>query len=158
MKIFYIILFCGLSFSCASQFQLEEKSPLGIGDAYFQKKVGGREETPVEIKIFIPVNNENLQLEKVYFRNQVANLKREEPNNYTAVFLILKNPDLVMSANPQGEYGNKIYENPNEFPFDLKENEAVVAYRDGNKTKYFKLENLPGKASQYLPVKNRKNN
>lgn len=152
--IFFLVLFS----SCASQYKLEEHTPNGIGDVFFQKTIAGQEKSPVEYKIFVPVLKETPELQKVYFRGKSAPLKKESSNLYTAAFLFSENSgDMIMSANPAHEYGNKVYQDP-DFPFELNQDDVVIGYVQAHKTLFFKIEKIKEKQPHYLPQKNRENN
>jgi hypothetical protein len=138
------------SFSqCSSQKKLQEKAPVAVSKAYCQTWVAGARGGGSGINIFIPVESvseEGVELDSVYFRGRSAKLETKPQNNtlYIGRFLTKANEryDLVMSGDSKEEYGNKRPESTEKIPFELKENECVVSYKDGKKMKYFKIENI----------------
>ena len=58
---------------------------------------------------------------------------------------------MIIHLNPKKEFGNTMHEIPKAIPFELRENDCVISYRDGEKTKYFKIENLRREPSIPFP-------
>jgi hypothetical protein len=59
--------------------------------------------------------------------------------------------DIIMSREPLAEYGNKPPRLETEIPFDLKENQCVISYKNGEKTQYYKIENIVEKQPEHYP-------
>ncbi|MBT8303849.1 MAG: hypothetical protein KJP09_05210 [Bacteroidia bacterium] len=57
-----------------------------------------------------------------------------------------------MSGDSKQEYGNKRPEDTEKIPFELKMNECVVSYKEGKKTKYFKIDEVEEKAAIPPPM------
>ena len=118
----------------------------GVGDVYCQPWTSGIQGGGSGIDIFIPVTSElpkNLLLDSVYFRGQMAKLEIE-PNNvmvYVGHFKtdINQPNDIIMSSNPNDEYGNVMPIKDKESPFDLSDTECIVSYSYLRKTQYYKL-------------------
>ena len=47
---------------------------------------------------------------------------------------------------------------PNRIPFELNDDECVISYFVGNKTKYFKLKNIEERQSDKIPMSPNQNN
>ena len=62
-----------------------------------------------------------------------------------------QNEDIIMSGEDSAEYGNELPANIKPFPFQLKENECVISYKEGNTIKYFKVMNLIEMPLQLYP-------
>jgi hypothetical protein len=157
----YIISIALLSFvilgfsQCSTTKELQEKAPTTIGKVYVQKWVAGIEEGGSGLYIFIPVSDASITLDSVYFRGRATKLsvKYQNKNMYVGNFI---NPskqkhDIIMSGDPKAEYGNKspILEKQKPIPFELKDDECVISYIEGKKTKYFKIGNIVEK--QLIP-------
>lgn len=146
-----------VSFSqCSSTKKLQDKAPMKIGDVYCQKWVAGIQGGGSGLYIFIPVSDTSIILDSVYFRGRVTKLspKYEDKNIYVGNFIDQKKlkQDIIMSGDPKAEFGNKLpitQEEIKDIPFDLKEDECVISYIDGKKTKYFKVDNIAEK--QLIP-------
>ena len=58
--------------------------------------------------------------------------------------------DIVMSNNKNAEYGNQI-PTKQDFPFDLKDNEAVISYTENATLKYLLIKNIKEKSRIEYP-------
>ena len=143
LMILPIIMF---SFSqCSSQKKLQDKSPIELQEVYCQSWVAGIQGGGSGINIFIPTNSmtyDHKPLDSVYFRGKSAKLQVIEDKTIVYVGRFIteanKNQDLIMSSDAKEEYGNEMPKGKHGNPFDLKDNECVVSYKVGSKTKYFK--------------------
>lgn len=98
---------------------------------------------------------------KAWFKGKSANIETTKVNNvdfYVAYFKGDSNQlkDYTMEADVKQEYGNKIPVKKEVFPFDLLENEAVISYKENDKTKYLKLTNISQKEMLAYPSAPRK--
>lgn len=143
------LLMMGFS-QCSTVKKIQEEAPVSIGKVYFQKWVAGIKGGGSGLNIYIPVSDSSITLDSVYFRGMATNLfpKYQEENIYVGKFISghSKKEDLVMNSDPKAEYGNKRAIVEENIPFELKHNECIISYTDGNKTKYFKIENIEEKA------------
>ena len=144
------------SFSqCSSSQKLQEKAPATFGDVYFQRWNAGIQGGGSGINLFIPVTDNNVVLDSVYFRGKSAKLetKTTDTSLYIGRFKTEFNQpkDIVMSSNPLDEYNNPLPIQKEKIPFILKGSECVVSYKDGQTTKYFKIENIIEKEAINYP-------
>jgi len=135
------------SFSqCSSAQKLQDKAPITIGKAYCQSWIAGVEGGGAGLNIFIPVIDNSIILDSVYFRGKAAKLevKQEENILYVGRFPSDFNQkrDIIMSSDPKAEYGNEMPNISKKIPFELKNNECVISYKEGKTTKYFKVDNV----------------
>lgn len=133
------------------EMKLEAQGDITVGQVYFQKWVAGREEGGSGINIFFPdlINKNNFTIDSVYFRNMVGKIMNGKASYFAS--LSASNKDIIMSNEPNAEYGNTMPNNSEAFPFQLKDNECVISYIDGNEIKYYKIENIVEKETQYMP-------
>ncbi|TDE46690.1 hypothetical protein E0I26_00995 [Flavobacterium rhamnosiphilum] len=124
--------------------QVQTDFPQEIKSVYFQKWIGGREETGSGINFYIefkkPLSG-NIKLKKIYFHNQESSLEEVTKNTFVAHFYQRnKSFDLIMDKDSLKEYGNKapIIVKPK---FALKPNEALLEYKKKGKTQFFKISN-----------------
>ena len=141
------LAFVMMGFSqCSTTKKIQTEAPTTIGKVYFQKWVAGRKGGGAGLNIFIPVNDTSVMFDSVYFRGKVAKLtpKYQEENIYVGKFISAQNKevDLIMSNDPKAEFGNKKAVAETKIPFELKSNECIISYKEGNKIKYFKIENI----------------
>jgi hypothetical protein len=153
-----VVLFVLMSFSqCSSSKMLQEKAPVNFGAVYFQSWVAGVQGGGSGINIFIPINEMALgsfELDSVYFRGKSAKLEtKTDKTLYIGRFSTPANQqkDIKMTNDPNGEYGNAATGLTENFPFQLKDDECVVSYKDNSQTKYYKIENISEKARVEYP-------
>lgn len=144
------------SFSqCSSSKKMQEKAPVKITEVYSQDWVGGIQGAGGGTNVFIKIKGENTTLlDSLYFREKIEKLELDTDNNYVAHFLsdVNRGPnDLIMNGDSKKEYGNSIPLKRKKFPFELKDDEAVVSYTDNGQIKYFKIQNIEDKPSLAFP-------
>lgn len=129
-----IALICGLSFQCASPklvatTSFEEKVPFKIKSVYFQEWFTGIDYGGTGYTLYLPVvqKNPNITVEEVFFRNLKGRFHLQD-GRYIAVM-----------KNPTKGYVFRKPEKPEDYPFDLNDNECVVTYSEDGVTKYHKL-------------------
>lgn len=139
-----------VSFSqCASTMKLQKEAPTTFGETYFQEWVAGVQGGGFGINVFIQVNDKNVILDSIYFRGEVTELKTKPAN--ASLFIgrfkgeaNTQEPSLITTTDEKVEEVD--------FPFNLKENECVVSYKDGDKLKYFKITDMKEKPLEALPM------
>lgn len=140
--VFLFIIAISLTF-CAMKPELQTEFPQEIQSAFYQKWEDGTESSGTHFYIeFKKPLAANIKLEKIYFQNQESAIKGIAKNTFVAHFYREnKKEDLVLDIDPDKEYGNKA---PviQKSKFDLKPNEAVLEYKQDNKTQFFKITNL----------------
>lgn len=147
------------SFSqCSSAQKLQKEAPVKFENAYYQYWVAGIQGGGSGINLFIPIDGimkENIRLDSVYFRGKASKLefKPNNPSLFIGRFSSAANQkkDIIMSNKPNAEYGNEAPKMKAKIPFELKENECVVSYKEGVKTKYFKIENVVERQPLHYP-------
>lgn len=136
----------------------QNQPPIDFGPSYFQKWTSGIKGGGSGFNLFIPIKTQDrglVILDSVYFRGKVTKLEIIEDK--TILFVgrfeteFNQKPDIIMSDNPNEEYGNKSSILLQKIPFDLKDSECVVSYKDGNDTKYFKIGNITEKQPENYP-------
>src|SRR5210317_1265860 len=135
--------------TCSSYQKLQKETPVTFGKAYCQSWIAGVQGGGSGINIYIPIEGEiqsNISLESVYFRGKVTQLVQHssKPDIYIGRFLSNTNAkvDTIMSNEPYAEYGNTLPVNEMNIPFEIKNSECIVSYKEGKTTKYFKLEQI----------------
>lgn len=144
------------SFSqCSSSQTLQEKAPVTLGEVYFERWNAGVQGGGSGINLFIPVTTNSIVLDSVFFRGKSTKLETKAQNAmlYIGYFKTEFNQpkDMVMSSNPLDEYHNPLPIQKEKIPFILKDSECVVSYKDGQTTKYFKIENITEKQTINYP-------
>lgn len=143
---------------CSSAQRLQTKSPIEYNNVYFQKWVAGVKEGGSGLNLFIPIHDEapkNIQLDSVYFRGKSALLEKIEGEEtlYVGRFKTKfneKQEAIIKSGSDKSDDSHN--SKPEEkSPFELKDSECVISYKEGNKINYFKIENVLEKQAQKYP-------
>lgn len=125
-----------------SEKTMENKQPFKIISATYISGEGEQANVK-EIHMFITIDNPEIQLDSVYFRNTKTGLKRDiSASNHTfAGNLLLTDAqkDYNLHSDPQKEYGNTPPGMTSKIPFELQKNEAVVSYVFNRVTQYYKI-------------------
>lgn len=136
---FLLMPFMMVSFyHCSSSKRLQNKLPFEIHEAYYQESNSG-----TNVYISIKSNPNNIILDSIYFKGKQVKLGQEN-NLFVGRFAssIIQKQDIIMSNEPYAEYGNKVPKLPEKLPFELKDNECVLSYKEDNSIKYFKIKNV----------------
>jgi len=135
----------------AKKMVIETQSEIQTGQVYFQKWVAGRQEADSGINIYFPnlTNKNNYPLKQVFFRGMIGEMRSGKASYFAN--LTYNKKDIIMSNEPNAEYGNTLPNSSEDFPFTLKDNECIISYIDDGKIKYHKIGNIVEKQAQYLP-------
>ena len=144
-----VIILLTFSFCCVTKSNIKgataENHPFKVTKATSNTWVGGQPGVK-GIKITITIDNSEIKLDSIFFRNRKAELKRDT-NSLLPFFvgiMILPNTekDYILDKNPVKEYGNKPPNTLLNIPFELKNNEAIVSYIYEENTYYYKIEKI----------------
>jgi len=145
----------GVISRCSSTQKLQNTLPFQIGDVYYQDWVSGIQNGGSGTNVYIQIisNTNKIELDSIYFHGRAAKL--ELINNMLAIgrfsSIISYNNDIVMSSNPNEEFGNKVPELKKKPDFELKDNQCVISYKIDGKTKYFMIDNIRKKELLAFP-------
>ena len=155
MKILKLIGIALLTFSftncgCA---KFDKNPPFTITEANYNNWIGGQPGVS-GTKIMIGyTSTKNIEFDSIFFINKAT--KVELYSNENKTFLIghystsnTEKHNLVMDADTRKEINNKP-PHQEKIPFELKENEAVISYKEDGKTNYFKIENVKKTKSDF---------
>jgi len=139
-------------FSCHAT-KFVKTPPFKIVEAKYQYWYGGREGVKgISVKVLIQDIDKDIAFKNIFFKNKkldvfvsdIENLKLLSANINTGT------RNMQMHINPKKEYGNTLPETDKDFPFDLKENEAVISYLKANKDYFYKI-TLKKDKDLYMP-------
>lgn len=138
-----VVLLSFAFFGCgASKVKAQNEAPFKVLEATYTNSVGEQPDMVITT-LKITINNKDIQLDSVYFRNNSASLKRVdsiENSLFIGSFTTSKTPhDLILHADSKEEFGNKPLVEVTKLPFEIKENEAVVSYFYKDKINYYKI-------------------
>lgn len=131
-QLLVLALFSLLTF-CATKENLKATISQEIASISFEKWTGGRRETGGGTKVSIEFKKllqKNIYLQKIYFQNQVTEIVQENETKYSASF-----------------HSNALYREQHSSDaasknFNLKDNEAVIEYKNNNKTYFYRCSNI----------------
>ena len=136
-----------VSFTKCGSTKFIENLPFKIISATYNHWVGGVPGVSgTNVKISYTTDS-NVTFDSIYFLKRSQKLELRESKGIKLMMGYFKNenpsekPDRILHVVVEKEIGNK----PpalNNFPFDLKEDEAAISYQKGSKTKYFKIKSL----------------
>lgn len=133
----------------------EKKPPFTINEAYFQKWVAGIKEggSGISVHLVFGQIDPNVEIEDLFFRNQVLKTQNSKvnKNEYIAQLSFSSENEITMDIDPMKESVNTP---PQDFSFQLNENEAVVGYLFEGKRSYFKISDLSEKPQIAYPQSN----
>ncbi|MEO9570982.1 MAG: hypothetical protein ABJH82_10150 [Polaribacter sp.] len=140
---FLSILTIIFGFSQCGSTNFETNPPFQIDSAEYHSWVGGVPGVSginVQIKL---KNKSAIAFNSLYFRKKSTKVEIKDASLLIAHYNTSKRnkPDLILHSDSKKELKNKIPD-PDKFPFELKENEAVLSYQLGGKTRYIKIKDI----------------
>ncbi len=152
LLLFILVIFIS---KCSSAQKLQGKIPLETGIVYYQTWIAGIKGGGSGVNLYIPIisNANKIELDSVYFHGKAAKLEAYSDSLFIGRFKtnINQKKDMILSSDPLQEYGNQVPKLEKEIPFKLKENQCVISYKEGNKIKYYKIENIKKKELPAYP-------
>ncbi|MBO3096707.1 hypothetical protein J4051_00375 [Gelidibacter sp. DF109] len=160
LYLFSTIIMMSLSASkCSDAKKMDKKAPSIIGEVYVEASNSEDLSGDSGYTLYIPMHTQekqDIQLDSVYFRNQIVKLDRKtEGENilYVGDFKNFKksNDDIIMSSNPLDEMANKPPRIQNRIPFEIEDSEGIVSYKYKGDIRYFKIENIQDRSTDNGP-------
>jgi len=154
------ILFLLLGFSQCGGSTLVKKSTLKVEKAFYNKWFGGQPGVRgTKVEIHLKDASEVIFI-ALYFQGKRTKVEVSQMEKFTRIIahfstLKRKNRNLILDADITKELENTL-PSLEEFPFQLKENEAILSYKKEGKTLYFKIENIKKLQSISFPSMNKK--
>ena len=162
MKIIKIlsILVILVSFSQCGVSTLVKNPTLKVEKAFYNKWFGGQpgiSGTKVEIHL---EDASEVIFVTLYFQGKRTKVEVSQIEKFTRIIAHFstskrKNRTLILDADATKELKNTL-PSLEEFPFQLKENEAILSYKNEHKIVYFKIENIKKIQSIPFPSLNKK--
>jgi len=152
-----VMLILMASFSqCSTAQKLQKTAPVQFGEVYFQSWVAGVSGGGSGLNLFIPIIDNSILLDSVYFRGKAAKLEVRSGDLplYIGRFKTEFNEpiDIILSSDQDQEHANKLPVIEVEIPFDLIDDECVVTYKQGDKTLYYKISNIKQQEPLHYPM------
>lgn len=154
------ILVILVSFSQCGGSTLVKNPTLKVEKAFYNKWFGGQpgiSGTKVEIHL---EDASEVIFVALYFQGKRTKVEVSQIEKFTRIIAHFstskrKNRTLILDADATKELENTL-PSLEEFPFQLKENEAMLSYKNDNKIVYFKIENIKKTQSIPFPSMNKK--
>ncbi len=142
LKYILVLIFTGASVSQCAKIKLTEKAPFTITEATFQNWVGGQPGVRgTNLRIGIEALN-GVSIQHVYYKNRrhTPSIETINGKTYVVVNITESRSDHIheITLSPKKRLDKKP-EVKEELPFKLSINDAVIAYTDGAKTRYYKV-------------------
>lgn len=158
MKILSIIAIL-FGFSQCGTSKLVTNPPFKITSATYNNWVGGlpgSSGTRVEIRL---TDKENIAFDSLFFQKKATKIEVREANGKTFLTAHFNTStankrDLILDSDSRKEINNEVPKNDN-FPFELKENEAIISYKVSGKIKFYKIEKIEATKPNYYPKENK---
>jgi len=159
MKIIFILtLLFGLS-QCGSNTFVKNPT-FKVEKSFYNHWVGGQpgvRGTKLELHL---KDTSEINFDALYFQGKVAKAEVSMQDGFTQVIghfstSATQKRDVILDLDARKELENRV-PNLEKLPFELKENEAVLSYKKGVKTLYFKIENISKVQSMPFPSINKR--
>ncbi|WP_299119499.1 hypothetical protein [uncultured Tenacibaculum sp.] len=157
MKLFGILILAFTFTQCASM-KMDSNPPFSVKSATYTHITGGLPGNNSLDLIIEFTSEDSVDFEKVFFQNRVTKAvieKKQDKQHIAARYNTSTDQDrkdLTLHADPKEEHGNTASaKSENDFPFELKENEAIVTYKVGTKIHYYKIENIKKGEKVFMP-------
>ncbi|WP_158840003.1 hypothetical protein [Polaribacter sp. L3A8] len=156
IKIITIISITLLFLQCAGS-KFDKKPPFNIQSSTYYKNINGIHKNTLSYIYIRYTSKDNIQFDSLYFRKNKIKIQIKTIEGLKYAFGEFKknsiSKDFTLDANPIKELKNPI-PNIQKFPFNLKDNEAVIKYQQKGKTKFFKIKDIQKQESDSLLIKN----
>lgn len=155
----HIIFIVFVSFAlmqCSSVPKLEANAPFNVTEIYSQNWIAGIKGGGSGTNLFVTISDreENVVIDSVFFRGKVTKFETNSgENSYVGRFStsINKKQDIILSDAPNAEFGNEAPKISKPIPFDLKNSECIISYKENNTTRYFKISAIKEKPMLSYP-------
>ncbi len=151
-----VVMLFGMG-GCSSQKKLTKKAPFIVEKPSCTAFAEGREASGSGFILRLPVTiqtNDEIAFEKVFFRGHVLDSEWVIEEGKQILLCRYKKkvkvkPDIIMHDDPMEEVGNQPPAEiikKEDYPFELKPDEAVITYRHKGKTRYVKIGDIKDKS------------
>lgn len=149
-----ICIFSLFLVSCKTK-PLEYSAPFEIVEKSYFYWVGGKQGTQgTTIRIEGVTTSLNISFSKLFFQNREYDIVPEFTSNGFIIqgnYSEFRDNELVMDKDPAEEYGNQAGSADKDFPFDLKEDEAILLYSVNGREGYYKVSGFKQMDKVYRP-------
>ncbi|MCI2229507.1 hypothetical protein MC378_10045 [Polaribacter sp. MSW13] len=141
---------------CAST-KFEENPPFKISVATYNHWVGGQPGVSgTKVNIYL-AEKSNIVFDSLFFLNKKNKIEVREVKGSSILIAnystsVANNRNINLNLDSKKELTNQV-PSIKKFPFELKENEAVISYKIKDKIKYFKIVKLKKAQTDFYPTR-----
>ena len=156
MKYLFRLCIVILFASCSSNnFKIEKEQPIQLKEAYFEQWTSGVKGGGSGLNIFLisegKTENKEVQIEGIYFNNSYTTLKFYQPNKYQGHIKTKANDTKLVLGEDGKNVNTETKQKEEKIPFELKENEAVIAYTYKGKQSFYKVTRIKQTKTDFYP-------
>lgn len=143
MKKLNLLLFISLLFMNCASHPIEQQPPFKIISATSSNSIDGMKTITINYS-----SEKNIVFENIFYHKQRTKVSLKNTENKKVILGQFKNNDLgklqnlQMEGDAKKEFGNKPTSKKEKTPFTLKNNEAIISYKEKGEVKYYKIENV----------------
>ncbi|MFD2566912.1 hypothetical protein [Pseudotenacibaculum haliotis] len=153
----YLFMFIGLM-TCKSA-KIEKNPPFTISGATYNYWFGGQQGVSgIRVIISYETKANDITFDKIYFAKKegTITISKKEGKSYLIGQINTSKSrnekgDLILDKDPTKEINNKLPEQTKKIPFELKENEAVIAYTYKGKQRFYKVTKMKQTKTDFYP-------
>ena len=144
-----------VNLSLCRRINIEKEPPFQLEKSAYNNWVGGQPGVKGIQLVIALRENSTIAFDSVFFQKRATKI---EINIVDEKMLLIGhfntsnrlNSDLVLDINITKEIKNSVPE-IKKFPFELKDNEAIISYKLDGKTNYFKIKNIEKSTPVFFP-------
>lgn len=144
-----------VNLSLCRSINIEKEPPFQLEKSAYNNWVGGQPGVKGIQLVIALRENSTIAFDSVFFQKRATKI---EINIVDEKMLLIGhfntsnrlNSDLVLDINITKEIKNSVPE-IKKFPFELKDNEAIISYKLDGKTNYFKIKNIEKSTPVFFP-------
>lgn len=139
-----VIAILGFS-QCGSSQKLigAKEAPFRLGEVRSEAWTLANNSLAKGTNLFFPLEDgKQIMLDSVYYQGRATKLKKIKRDSYVVFIGVFEDPvkpDMIMHEDATREAGNMPPPLRAKIPFELKDDEAVVSFKEGDVVKYLKV-------------------
>lgn len=148
-----------VNLSLCRSINIEKEPPFQLEKSAYNNWVGGQPGVKGIQLVIVLKENSTIAFDSLFFQERATKV---EINMVGKKMLLIghfnssnrRKNDLVLDIEATKEIKNSVPE-IKKFPFELKEDEAIISYKLGGKTNYFKIKNIEKSKPVFFPRGNK---
>ncbi len=145
-----------LGFTQCKSVKFDKHPPFNVNGASFNNWFGGQPGVS-GMKVIIAYDaTTKIEFDSIFFANRKTKIELSKMKDKTYIIghfntsNVNSREDLILHKDTNKEMQNNIPQ-LKKIPFELKENEAVISFIEGDKTKYVKIKNIKQTQTDFYP-------